>query len=60
MLTLLQKALSLYVAEFHAYSRVYGALSTLPVFLLWLYLLWSIVLYGAAIAAEMQERGRSH
>ncbi|WP_018411792.1 YhjD/YihY/BrkB family envelope integrity protein [Methyloversatilis thermotolerans] len=57
LLMLLQRALSLYVAEFHAYAHVYGALSTLPVFLLWLYLLWSTVLYGAAVVAEMQENG---
>jgi membrane protein len=32
------------------YSSVYGSLSAIPVFLLWLYLSWTIVLLGAQVA----------
>jgi len=39
-----------YVTEVANYERLYGALSTLPIFLIWLYLVWVIVLIGAEIA----------
>ncbi len=38
-----------YVTEVANYQRLYGALSTLPIFLIWLYLVWVIVLAGAEI-----------
>jgi membrane protein len=48
-----------YVAHFPTYQLVYGALATLPLFLLWLYLTWLIVLAGAAITATLAERDGS-
>lgn len=53
LLALMQKGLSIYVAHMHGYTLVYGSLATLPVFLLWLYLFWSIVLFGASVTAEL-------
>ncbi len=58
LLSLMQKMLSIYVAHMHGYALVYGALATLPVFLLWLYLFWNIVLYGASVTAELHSRTR--
>lgn len=46
----------LYVSHFANYQLIYGALATLPLFLLWLYLTWLIVLAGAAITATLAER----
>jgi len=46
---------ALYVTRFSTYEVVYGALSALPVFLLWIYLGWVIVLVGAAICATLGE-----
>lgn len=45
----------LYLRYFPSYQIVYGAVSTLPIFLLWLYLSWSVVLLGAEVTAAMPE-----
>lgn len=57
LLSLMQKVLSLYIEHMPGYAVVYGTLATLPAFLLWLYLFWAIVLFGAALTAELQARG---
>ena len=48
---LAKRALGWYVKSVPAYSMVYGAFATLPIFLLWIYLSWLIVLLGAVVAA---------
>jgi membrane protein len=35
------------------YAVLYGALATVPIFLLWLYLVWVVVLLGASLAASL-------
>ena len=42
-----------YVAAFPATRQIYDALSLLPVFILWLYVLWLIALLGASFAASL-------
>jgi len=49
-----------YVTEIANYERLYGALSTLPIFLIWLYLIWVIVLIGSEISFCMQHPEQSH
>ena len=46
-----KKGLAWYLASVPSYSTVYGAFATVPIFLIWLYLGWVIVLLGAVIAA---------
>jgi membrane protein len=46
-----KRGLAWYVGAVPTYSVVYGAFATLPIFLLWIYLGWVIVLLGAVIAA---------
>ena len=46
-----KRSLAWYVSAVPTYSVVYGAFATLPIFLLWIYLGWVIVLLGAVIAA---------
>ena len=55
MIALLRRVFSFYVTTFPAYENVYGALSTIPIFLIWMYLSWAVVLLGAQIAATMSE-----
>ena len=43
--------LGLYLKLTPTYSTIYGAFATVPIFLLWIYLGWVIVLLGAVIAA---------
>lgn len=50
---LLQRAFALYVAGFAGNAAIYGAFSAIPVFLVWLYLSWSVILVGALVVAEM-------
>ena len=44
-----------YLRTFPAYQTIYGALSVVPIFLLWLYVAWCTVLIGAVITATLPE-----
>ena len=44
---------ALYVKNVPTYEIVYGTLAALPVFLIWIYVCWLIVLAGAAITATL-------
>jgi membrane protein len=46
---------ALYITHFPTYKLVYGAFASLPIFLLWIYLSWLVVLFGAVAAAVMPE-----
>ena len=46
-----KRALAWYVSLVPTYSVIYGAFATLPIFLLWIYISWVVVLLGAVIAA---------
>lgn len=56
-----KRALAWYLLQVPGYSLVYGAFATVPIFLLWTYMGWVIVLFGAVIAAyapSLQSRMR--
>ncbi len=59
-LELAKRGLAWYVGLMPTYSMVYGAFATLPIFLLWIYLGWVIVLLGRGdrrLCAESVDAG---
>ncbi len=42
------------VARFFRYHAVYGSVAAVPIFLLWLFLSWTLVLFGARVAFVAQ------
>jgi membrane protein len=52
---LLKHGFAFYLTQVPTYTIVYGALAALPVFLIWIYLCWIIVLAGAAVTATLAE-----
>lgn len=50
---LMKYGFQLYITLFPTYQIVYGAIALMLVFLLWVYLSWSAVLFGAILASEL-------
>jgi membrane protein len=48
-----KQGFAVYLARFPTYTLIYGAFATIPIFLLWLYLSWAIVLAGATLTAML-------
>jgi len=46
-----KRLLAWYVGQVPTFSAIYGAFASVPIFLLWIYTGWVIVLWGAVIAA---------
>ena len=51
----LKSGFVLYVGYLSTYRAVYGALAALPIFLLWMYVAWSAVLFGAVVSAALPQ-----
>lgn len=57
---LMKQVFTWYITTFTTYRMVYGTFAVFPVFLLWIYLSWMIVLLGAELAALLSHwRGAS-
>jgi membrane protein len=44
----------IYVSNNHSYQNVYGALAVVPLTLLWLYVGWIVILFGAVVTRRLQ------
>lgn len=52
-LALMNRAFTAYILHFSSYALVYGAFASLPVFLIWIYLSWLVIVAGAVVAASL-------
>ncbi len=50
---LVKWGIGVYLGNFGSYSKIYGTLAFLPIFLLWIYLSWTAVLLGASLASSI-------
>jgi membrane protein len=48
-----KRGFALYLVRFPTYTLIYGAFATIPIFLVWMYLSWVVVLAGAALTAML-------
>jgi membrane protein len=48
-----RRILAFYLGKVPTYSLIYGAFATVPILLLWIYIAWLIVLWGAVVAAYL-------
>jgi membrane protein len=55
MFELLKSGFGVYLGFLGTYRTLYGALATLPFFLIWMYLGWLVVLIGAEVTASLPE-----
>jgi membrane protein len=51
----LKAVFGIYLQNAGTFESVYGSLAALPVFLIWMYLVWAVVLFGAIVAATRPE-----
>jgi len=54
-IVLLQRLLGVYFARFPSYTLLYGTFSAIPIFLVWLYSTWLVILVGAMITAVIPD-----
>jgi membrane protein len=50
---LAKRGFAVFITQFPTYSKIYGALAALPLFLLWVYVSWVITLIGALLVAAL-------
>jgi membrane protein len=53
-----KRGFAIYLFRVPAYTLIYGAFATIPIFLIWLYLSWVVVLTGAVFTAVLPVFGR--
>lgn len=59
LFALLRFGFSSFIAGMPTYQAIYGAVAAVPVFLIWLFLSWTVILAGAVITAALPDWRRS-
>jgi len=59
LFSILKKLFALFVSNFTAYQTIYGVLASIPIFLVWMYLAWTVVLIGALTTAVLEDPVKS-
>jgi len=50
-----KRAFAIYLSKVPTYTLIYGAFATIPIFLVWLYMSWLVVLTGAIFTAMLPQ-----
>lgn len=50
---LLKQTFGLIMSNFTSYEKIYGAFAALPIFLLWIYMSWNLILLGVEISYSL-------
>ncbi len=56
----MNRAFAFYISHFPTYKLVYGAFASVPIFLMWIYLSWLTLLFGAIITASISHWRSTH
>ena len=48
-----KRLFAVFIKQFPTYTVIYGALAAMPIFLIWVYLSWIIILFGAVLSAAL-------
>lgn len=59
-LVLMQRMFGFYLSKLPNFTLIYGTFSVMPIFLIWIYLSWFVVLLGATIAAVLPDFEARH
>ena len=51
ILEIMRVGIAYYLSRFPSYTIIYGTFATIPIFLLWVYLSWLVILLGATVTA---------